>query len=404
MVKIKDEDIDKHFKKISEIEKSFKKLPDTIEQKTKDQSKNLMKKIQDDATSSNKELMETVTKELNSVKKDFVESLNQYKNESKDYFKKIEELITQQTVAIQENQKNISELGNFQAQANEKLQSSSQDQGAGTLKQIEDFNKSLSDMNKEISTLLENTTIIDEKLVQMLPMQSYVETLIQKLPEFEKSIETVQNKLKHVNISQQTTIQSVGDNAEKTILGMHQQFETFEEKVREGVIEYFSSILPRITTDLIAKFETLIVEVSRLRDQSISGEELKSLVTDKFQEVTSHQSEVIEKSRTEAMKASQRTRIPVADQFGRDSDEIRSLIQFFKRSPTSKAECIAEVERVRDEIMFERDVEAPYRVTASKIFREVISEIQREDREIQRTTNRSVIHNLDKLLDHIMAQ
>lgn len=93
----------------------------------------------------------------------------------------------------------------------------------------------------------------------------------------------------------------------------------------------------------------------------------------------------------------------IPDRVSQDIDEIKALIQFFRRSPSSKKDCLNEVQRTRDIILFERTTEAPYRVTLANTFRIIINEINREPRSIQRDTNRSIIHQLDQLLNYIYA-
>lgn len=85
-----------------------------------------------------------------------------------------------------------------------------------------------------------------------------------------------------------------------------------------------------------------------------------------------------------------------------DSREIRSFINFLYDWPSDKRLITRKLEEFRDILLTERDQEAPYRVTASSIFREAISIIQREENPVKKSTLRDIIRLFERLKTHVL--
>jgi hypothetical protein len=88
---------------------------------------------------------------------------------------------------------------------------------------------------------------------------------------------------------------------------------------------------------------------------------------------------------------------------GLDVALLDDLFNFFRSYPKDKQECIKRSERARDTIIAGRDAEPPYRVTTSKIFREIIEKLTRDEKQIQKTTIENVLSLIHTLKTHIMA-
>ena len=86
-----------------------------------------------------------------------------------------------------------------------------------------------------------------------------------------------------------------------------------------------------------------------------------------------------------------------------DLEEMKRLLNFFSGRPTDKQQCIAQIEETRDILLTQRKTEAPYRVTASTIFREALVILSREDKVVQLATNRKIVELLDKLFEYIAS-
>jgi len=86
-----------------------------------------------------------------------------------------------------------------------------------------------------------------------------------------------------------------------------------------------------------------------------------------------------------------------------DSHEIRNFLNnFLYEWPSDKRLITRKLEEFRDVLLTERDQEAPYRVTASSIFREAISIIQREENPVKKSTIRDVIRLFERLKTHVL--
>lgn len=93
--------------------------------------------------------------------------------------------------------------------------------------------------------------------------------------------------------------------------------------------------------------------------------------------------------------------LSIPDRVSQDVDEVRTIIQFFRKAPSSKNECLEEVKRIRDVIMYERTTQAPYQATVARTFHTIVQIIKKENKNVQRKANREVIHELDQLLNYI---
>ena len=80
-------------------------------------------------------------------------------------------------------------------------------------------------------------------------------------------------------------------------------------------------------------------------------------------------------------------------------------MNYFKQGNINPKDAINEIEKLRDAIIAERTTEAPYRVTASRMMREIIFSLGREkSRKILTDgTATHVVKQLEVLLNHIQS-
>ncbi|MHA2277854.1 MAG: hypothetical protein ACXAC2_18895, partial [Candidatus Kariarchaeaceae archaeon] len=86
-----------------------------------------------------------------------------------------------------------------------------------------------------------------------------------------------------------------------------------------------------------------------------------------------------------------------------DIDRLDTAIEYFNQGNLNPKDAIYKIETLRDEIITERSEEAPYRVTASKMMREIIFALSREKsrRVLTDGTSTHVVKQLEVLLDHV---
>ena len=103
-------------------------------------------------------------------------------------------------------------------------------------------------------------------------------------------------------------------------------------------------------------------------------------------------------------RVSRPSQIPYADpDTTSDITNITNMINFFKTSDIDPKDAIDKLEALRDTILFDRKKEAPYRVTASRVLREALSDLNRERSRHTLTDGlqTQMIKLLTTLLNHI---
>lgn len=235
-----------------------------------------------------------------------------------------------------------------------------------------------------------------------------------------------------VEEKQETLEKALSEEIEKVLWGITKAIEDRQTQLEEGLSEQSEKILWGVTDSIEKKQEPLIAEVSSIKGtvdtlpkkfeqllgtlltqvQDSIVEKLGEHIDARVGELTTNQNEFFEMSRSQYESMVQRTEDVVEatqnppnipDAYKRDVDEIRGLIEYLRKMPTDKEDVVAEIERVRDVTIFERKEEAPYRTTASKTFRELISEVRSEQKTISREKIRDVIKSLEQLVNYIHA-
>ncbi|OLS19948.1 MAG: hypothetical protein HeimC3_42740 [Candidatus Heimdallarchaeota archaeon LC_3] len=86
-----------------------------------------------------------------------------------------------------------------------------------------------------------------------------------------------------------------------------------------------------------------------------------------------------------------------------DIDKINVMINYFNQGNINPKDAIYQIEKLRDDIIVERTSEAPYRVTTSRMTREIIFALGREKsrRILTDGTATHVVKQLEVLLNHI---
>lgn len=297
--------------------------------------------------------------------------LNQFNNQSTEFKKQ-----------SAESKEQISQLKSI----NEKFQQISD-------KRIDELEGQIIELKSELNIISQNT----ENLLHGTSSATDILTDITKQvsENSDKLLHNLSNQLEQIN-------HNVSENSDKLLVNQAAQFDLILPKIKDTLSASLTGLLDK-------NFKTIITMISVLKETSLSSDDFKSLVNNKLGEVSEQTSEFIEMTRaqyqtliattTESNKST--TAGPISDRISADLDEVKTLIQFFRRSPTDKQECLSEVRRTQDTIIFDRDTEAPYRATATNTFRGILNELSREGKAIQRATNRSIIHQLDQLLDYI---
>ncbi len=81
----------------------------------------------------------------------------------------------------------------------------------------------------------------------------------------------------------------------------------------------------------------------------------------------------------------------------RDMQEVNIFLKYLYTWPTNKDDIIKKIEDFRDMLLVKRTNDPPFRVTATNIFREAISDLSREDKHIGESKIREIVQLFENL-------
>ncbi|MHA2365969.1 MAG: hypothetical protein ACXAC7_18570 [Candidatus Hodarchaeales archaeon] len=315
---------------------------------------------------------------------------------------------------------------------------------AKTFRFIDELNNSLEkvlmfDVDPDLIEPLDNS-LKGLKSVRMELTSSFSD--IQSLGEHISNFETVSKGKKGDQIEEaliQDVTERLQDLDKRTLELMPQlgtlfnsHFEKIEKEVESTKIEstISSEIFAKIIFDILQNSIEMISEITMLPPvinditlqlkKSIDDiQKNQNMMMDSFnkslQTIQSQQKEIFEntfqevkneifaeiKSLDKKITESQQVILDKQEQdkqpVSRDEHEMDTFLRFLYQWPTDKNLITRKIEEFRDLLLIERDSEAPYRVTASSMFREAIGTIQRVERDVDKSTLREVISIMERL-------
>ncbi|MFW9929053.1 MAG: hypothetical protein ACFFD1_06655, partial [Candidatus Thorarchaeota archaeon] len=268
--------------------------------------------------------------------------------------------------------------------------------------EMQNINKYLSESQQTLNTSMNSFTNI---------LRTTTDELRHNISENQQRINstanTLNDALKNSMNSVKESILSVAD-AEKT---RHQSLLTALEEIPRQLSGSLSTVSgPIVSQGVKEKLDTFSKEVLEKFQNliDVKQEELELNLKRTVENTIDKQKEILEliRSQFQVSSASGATNVSpkaVSTPVSQDLDEVRDIISFFQRSPKDKQSSIARVEQGRDLLIADRTSEAPYRVTASRIFREVLQMLSSERGDIPHHVNRGIIALFEELENHILS-
>ena len=253
----------------------------------------------------------------------------------------------------------------------------------GIYTQLQDFNHNYSQLlvtnNENYSRLTTSLHSFEEndKFLTSKLNDNY-DSLITAIKDGTSSIKEKVQAFSDANQTRvQALLKTLEDSPKQLSSSLQASLALLENSFKSMMITLFDERLERLSNEMEKKMQSMQTEILEMLRAQYSHQNIATAVS----------------------KGTATTKyVPPSN----DLDQIQSLITYFQRSPTEKQECIQHVEYVRDLVISDRTTEAPYRVTASKTFREALTLLQKEDRMVQHNTNRTLVKIFEDLHAHIL--
>lgn len=193
--------------------------------------------------------------------------------------------------------------------------------------------------------------------------------------------------------SQFFELQTIGEN----FPGEMKQL--LEEQVNSVVNDSQKSLKDEIRSVVNESIVNLDVKIERVLEEKIKdikttfSTEISSMIDTKFDKMM----ETLNTMQTKPEVTVQQT-----EPLSHDMQEVNIFIKYLYTWPSNKDEILKKIEDFRDNLLMKRTDDPPFRVTATNIFRESISEISREERHISQEKLREIIQlfeNLKRTID-----
>ena len=282
----------------------------------------------------------------------------------------------------------------------EELFSSSDSGSSITESVIDDLQNVLSNINEsigsDISSKLEGLKALKSELETInIEVKQPVEQINESMQLFQKTVDVsfeIFTKSILESLKNSVEMRAISEQVEDQIFDLEQKIPV---KVQGSIKEEIRYVLNDGLANLESKFQKILDE--KLKDIRLSlTTDLTNLLDQKFNVFM----ETISASQTTNTK-----QVPaVADTLAsRDMQEMNVFLKYLYSWPTNKDELLKRIEDFRDTLLVKRTDDPPFRVSATNIFREAISEISREERHISENKIRDVaqlFENLKRTIDN----
>lgn len=223
-----------------------------------------------------------------------------------------------------------------------------------------------------------------------------IQTINKPVAEISENIELVQKSVDtSFEISTKTSFESMKNSIEMKAVLEHidSQLNNFQD-----ITEKVSTISNKITDDkrLMSTMEKNLMNSLKLEFTTLRN----SLKTD-MEDLINEKMLMLEGKIDKQTKETQ-----AEFNFGlmsKDRQELNKFLEYLFTWPTNKDQLVTKIEEFRDNLLVQREKEAPYHMTAMNLFREALSLLTRESHQIDQQIVRDIT-NLFRSLDEVIKK
>ena len=261
---------------------------------------------------------------------------------------------------------------------------------------IDDLQTILSNINEtigsDISTKLEELKVLKNELASInTQVKQPVDQINESLQVFQKTTDVsfeIFTKSMLESLKNSVEMRSISENLESMLFDL----EDLTQKIPASVQQSLKEEIRSVVSESIGNFDVRMQKVldEKLKDiKNKLNADQSSMIDQKFD----HIFEALARKQAEPAKKEFK-----ADEPGsRDMREINIFLKYLYEWPTGKDDIIKKIEDFRDTLLVKRINDPPFRVTATNIFRESISELSREEKFINQDKLREIIQLFENL-------
>lgn len=261
---------------------------------------------------------------------------------------------------------------------------------------IDDLQTILTNINEtigsDISTKLEELKVLKNELTSInTQVKQPVDQINESLQVFQKTTDVsfeIFTKSMLESLKNSVEMRSITENLESMLFDL----EDLTKKVPASVQQSLKEEIRSVVNEGISNFDSRIQKAldEKLRDiKNTINADLSSMIDQKFE----HLLDQLAQRQPEPARKEMKTDEPGS----RDMREINMFLKYLYEWPTGKDDIIKKIEDFRDTLLVKRTDDPPFRVTATNIFREAISELSREDRHISQDKLREIVQLFENL-------
>lgn len=264
---------------------------------------------------------------------------------------------------------------------------------------IDDLQNVLTNINEsigsDISSKLEGLKTLKQDLETInIEVKQPVEQINESLQVFQKTVDVsfeIFTKSMLESLKNSVEMKSISEQVSEELYELEKQL---PEKVKNTLTEEIRSVINDGMANQESKIHKILDE--KLKDIQLTlNTDLSNLIDQKFNTLT-------EMMATTQVKASEHGSSPDTP-LSRDMQEMNVFLKYLYSWPTNKDEILKRIEDFRDTLLVKRTNDPPFRVSATNVFRESISEISREERHISENKIRDIaqlFENLKRTIDN----
>lgn len=309
-----------------------------------------------------------------------------------------------------------------------KLYASKKSEIASILSDVNRISSSL----KETDDLFDNSgsSVINESVITDLQgiLQNINETIGSDISDKLEELKVLKNELENINSEVKQPVEQINESLQlfkkttdvsfeiftKSVLeslknsvemramteGLENQFfeleamaENLPVRIQESLKDEVRSVVNESMVNLDAKIERVLDE--KIKDiKTTFSTEISSMIDAKFDKMM---------ETLNTMQAKPEVIVKQTEPLSHDMQEVNIFIKYLYTWPSNKDDILKKIEDFRDNLLMKRTDDPPFRVTATNIFRESISEISREEKHISQEKLREIIQlfeNLKRTIDN----
>jgi hypothetical protein len=265
---------------------------------------------------------------------------------------------------------------------------------------INDLQSALLTINEtigsDITKKLEELKILKDELHAInSEVKQPVEQINESLKLFQKTTDVsfeIFTKSTLESLKNSVEMRAVAENLEERLYDIESKSEELPKKMKNNLKDEIRSVVNEAMVNLDVKFQKVLEE--KLKDIKVAfSTDLANLIDAKFNSIL----EALAVSQTKIMESKQQKEIPSS----RDIEEMNVFLKYLYSWPSNKDEIMKKIEEFRDTLLVRRANDAPFRVSATNVFREALSLLTREERVVHENRIREIISSFENLKETI---